>query len=194
MYISKICEILHLRNIPDIFGQIFQRGPADTWGRGVWLDRKTFWPKYSNKFQWIKKKCKKKEETCFENSCFENSFLGIRNMISWEREELSRDVFPCWATDNFFGLLNVRAALVMAFKWEKLLFQLSEKQEIIQVFRQDRTFRFQLGSILTINAKLARSMFSKQDWALTWMNELTKTMDKNDLQSFFSCVLYYCPF
>ena len=87
MYISKICEILHLRNIPDIFGQIFQRGPADTWGRGVWLDRKTFWPKYSNKFQWIKKKCKKKEETCFENSCFENSFLGIRNMISWEREE-----------------------------------------------------------------------------------------------------------
>ena len=62
MYISKICEILHLRNIPDIFGQIFQRGPADTWGRGVWLDRKTFWPKYSNKFQWIKKNVKRKRK------------------------------------------------------------------------------------------------------------------------------------
>ena len=165
-------KLLHLQNI----WNIFETWPADTRGSGVWLDRKTFWPKY------LKPSARTHCQLC--NKAFKGFNISKKNSGFWIDFQL------------FCGshLLYVRAALVMAFKWEKLLFQLSEKQEIIQVFRQDRTFRFQLGSILTFNAKLARSMFSKQDWTLTWMNELTKTMDKNDLQLSFSCVLYYCPF
>ena len=44
MFLKRILEIFHLRNISDILAKYFSETgrPADTWGSGVWLDRKTF--------------------------------------------------------------------------------------------------------------------------------------------------------